>query len=160
MSVLLSRLKHNRAEAGRTRLELEPFRDSRVPRVEMLFRLQRVAAVVVLLLAIAGCGRDEHALSVPEMKAALGTAGIDRVHVYSEKGRPDYIQVPVDGVLLVRFDSVGAAAQVNRSARPAYVAGGHGLERACNVLIYTLRKAQPAAVAARRIVRTLRQRCA
>jgi hypothetical protein len=93
------------------------------------------------------------------LKATLRTADVGRVYVFSQKGRPDYVQVSVDGVLLVRFERIRDAAEVSRHARPAYVAGGYGLERACNVLIYTLSTDRPAAVAARRVVRTLRRRC-
>jgi hypothetical protein len=97
------------------------------------------------------------------LRASLRTADVGRVYVFSEPGRPDYVQVSVDGVLLVRFKSLEAAAEVAEHTRPIYRIGNRvqRTERACNVLIYNLRGEKSGArAAAERIRRALRHRCA
>jgi hypothetical protein len=113
------------------------------------------------LIASAGCASDEHPLTLPAVKDSLRAAGAGRVYVLA-KGKLDYVQVSVDSrLLLVRFETLPAAAEVFSQARSSYRRGtGRDIVRACNVLIYNFDAERASARSrAARLAQSLRTRC-
>lgn len=110
----------------------------------------------LIVLALAGCGNTERALTLPEVRASMNAAGLTHLHVLTynstaagilekadpsltidPKAQPDYLQDRQQpGLLLMRIPKVSVARRAVPKSRTEHGDGWTArTDRVCNVLV-------------------------